>query len=409
MEKQTLWTKNFCLLTFASILGAVGGIAGGYAMGFLVYDETGSTLATGLLVAIRVIPQFLLPILIAPWMDRLPRKPFLVYGDFLAGILYALCGLYLSKYPFSYIGYLVFSLVLSSIGAMDSLAYSSIYPQVIPKGFEEKGYSFSGMLYPVMSVLIMPAAALLMDTIGTANVLLIQSVLSIVAAILENAISIAPDKQETRKIQTISQWYHDLLDGFRYIKGERGLLSIYAYMAVTNGAATGYGPVLTAFFRTAPGYTAMMYSLFSVAEFTGRTLGGIIHYHVKIPEKKRFGFAFVVYQVYEWLDAILLWIPYPLMLVNRGICGFLGINSATLREAAVQRYIPDEYRARVNAFQEATISAVGSVLAVAVGSLGEVLGNRGALTVTALFCILFCWLTIWRNRAEVNKVYEATK
>lgn len=409
MEKQTLWTKNFCLLTFASILGAVGGIAGGYAMGFLVYDETGSTLATGLLVAIRVIPQFLLPILIAPWMDRLPRKPFLVYGDFLAGILYALCGLYLSKYPFSYIGYLVFSLVLSSIGAMDSLAYSSIYPQVIPKGFEEKGYSFSGMLYPVMSVLIMPAAALLMDTIGTANVLLIQSVLSIVAAILENAIPIAPDKQETRKIQTISQWYHDLLDGFRYIKGERGLLSIYAYMAVTNGAATGYGPVLTAFFRTAPGYTAMMYSLFSVAEFTGRTLGGIIHYHVKIPEKKRFGFAFVVYQVYEWLDAILLWIPYPLMLVNRGICGFLGINSATLREAAVQRYIPDEYRARVNAFQEATISAVGSVLAVAVGSLGEVLGNRGALTVTALFCILFCWLTIWRNRAEVNKVYEATK
>ena len=409
MEKQTLWTKNFCLLTFASILGAVGGIAGGYAMGFLVYDETGSTLATGLLVAIRVIPQFLLPILIAPWMDRLPRKPFLVYGDFLAGILYALCGLYLRKYPFSYIGYLVFSLVLSSIGAMDSLAYSSIYPQVIPKGFEEKGYSFSGMLYPVMSVLIMPAAALLMDTIGTANVLLIQSVLSIVAAILENAISIAPDKQETRKIQTISQWYHDLLDGFRYIKGERGLLSIYAYMAVTNGAATGYGPVLTAFFRTAPGYTAMMYSLFSVAEFTGRTLGGIIHYHVKIPEKKRFGFAFVVYQVYEWLDAILLWIPYPLMLVNRGICGFLGINSATLREAAVQRYIPDEYRARVNAFQEATINAARSILAVAVGSLGEVLGNRGALTVTALFCILFCWLTIWRNRAEVNKVYEATK
>lgn len=409
MEKQTLWTKNFCLLTFASILGAVGGIAGGYAMGFLVYDETGSTLATGLLVAIRVIPQFLLPILIAPWMDRLPRTPFLVYGDFLAGILYALCGLYLRKYPFSYIGYLVFSLVLSSIGAMDSLAYSSIYPQVIPKGFEEKGYSISGMLYPVMSVLIMPVAALLMDTIGTANVLLIQSVLSIVAAILENAISIAPDKQETRKIQTVSQWYHDLLDGFRYIKGERGLLSIYAYMAVTNGAATGYGPVLTAFFRTAPGYTAMMYSLFSVAEFTGRTLGGIIHYHVKIPEKKRFGFAFVVYQVYEWLDAILLWIPYPLMLVNRGICGFLGINSATLREVAVQRYIPDEYRARVNAFQEATINAARSILAVAVGSLGEVLGNRGALTVTALFCILFCWLTIWRNRAEVNKVYEATK
>ena len=47
MKKATLWTKNFSLLIFASVLGAAGGIAGSYAMSFLVFDETGSTLATG--------------------------------------------------------------------------------------------------------------------------------------------------------------------------------------------------------------------------------------------------------------------------------------------------------------------------------------------------------------------------
>lgn len=31
---------------------------------------------------------------------------------------------------------------------------------------------------------------------------------------------------------------------------------------------------------------------------------------------------------------------YPLMLVNRAICGFLGSNSTILRSSAVQRYIP---------------------------------------------------------------------
>ena len=36
------------------------------------------------------------------------------------------------------------------------------------------------------------------------------------------------------------------------------------------------------------------------------------------------------------MDMCLLWLPYPLMLVNRAICGFLGSNSAILRSSAVQ-------------------------------------------------------------------------
>ena len=46
--KNRLWTRNFTLLIAASGLGAVGGIAGGFAMSFLVFDETGSTLASAL-------------------------------------------------------------------------------------------------------------------------------------------------------------------------------------------------------------------------------------------------------------------------------------------------------------------------------------------------------------------------
>ena len=50
--KKTLWTKNFMLVTVASSLGAIGGIAGGFALSFLVFDETGSTLASALILAI---------------------------------------------------------------------------------------------------------------------------------------------------------------------------------------------------------------------------------------------------------------------------------------------------------------------------------------------------------------------
>lgn len=409
MKKPTLWTKNYTLLILATIMGATGGIAGSYAMSFLVYDETGSTLAAGLLIALQVVPQFLLPILIAPWMDRLPRKPFLVLGDLIAGVLYGLAGIYLHSCAFSYVGYMGFSLVLACISAVDSLAYNSIFPKLIAKGFEEKGYTVSGMLYPVLNVLIMPAAALLMEWIGAANILLVQAGLSIMAGIVENGIKIEETSRKDNEKVGISLWWQDFKDGFRYLKGEKGLLNIYAYMAVTNGAAMGCSPILIAFFRTAPGFTAVMYSFFSVAEFLGRSIGGLLHYHIEIPKRKRFGFAFLVYQIYEAMDMLLLWLPYPLMLINRGICGFLGINSATMRVASVQSYIPEGYRARVNAFENAVVSAAGSVLALAVGALGEVLEYKMTLTVTAAVCMAASWLTIWRDRKAVKAVYDPKK
>lgn len=114
-----LWNCNFTLLIAATGLGAIGGIAGGFAMSFLVFDETGSTMASALVLAAQLIPGFLLPLVIAPWMDRMPRKPFLVGGDVLNGIMYLLLGLYLLRGTFSYVGYLAFSLVLATLSSFD--------------------------------------------------------------------------------------------------------------------------------------------------------------------------------------------------------------------------------------------------------------------------------------------------
>ena len=97
-----LWNRNFTLLMAATLMGAMGGIAGGFALSFLVFDETGSTLASALILAIQLVPFFVLPLFLAPVMDRLPRNPFLVAGELIDGVLYALMGLYLLKYEFSY-------------------------------------------------------------------------------------------------------------------------------------------------------------------------------------------------------------------------------------------------------------------------------------------------------------------
>lgn len=404
--KQTLWTRNYTRLIIATILGSAGGIAGGFALSFLVFDETGSTLAAALILAIQIIPGFIIPLVASPIMDRLPRKPFLVGGDAINGVLYILGGLYLLNLPFSYVGYLAFSLVLNSLQTFDSLAYDSIYPNVIPEGMEQKGYTVSGMLYPVLQVIMMPVAALLLEWLGVARILILQGGLSMAAALVESGIKIKEENRLTAEKFSFRLWYRDIREAADYLSKEKGIMSIYSYMAVTNGMAGGYSPLLVAFFRTMPGFTTAMYSFFSVAEFTGRTLGGILHYNIKIPEKKRYGFALMVYQFYEAMDMCLLWLPYPLMLVNRALCGFLGINSATMRQTAVQKYIPDHMRARLNAFQSVMTLGATAVLTLIVGALGEIISYRMCITISAFITLVVCWLTILRNRKHVRRVYE---
>lgn len=406
MNTVKLWTRNFRLVILASAMGTLGSIAGGFALAFLVFDETGSTLASALIVAIQLIPYLLLPVLIAPFMDRVPRKSFLVAGDAANAVLLAGMGIWLLFFQFSYVGYLAVSLLLSCLGAVDELAFTSIYPELIPEGAEQKGYAVSSMLYPVLKVVMTPLAAVLLDAIGVAWILIAQSGLSLAAAITESYIRLDETERKQRTPYSLGAWIEDIQEAVQYLKKERGLRSIYEYMAVTNGVANGFSPILVAFFRTFPGFTAAMYSAFSVVEFAGRTIGSTIQYRVKIPEEKRYGFTFFVYQFYEAMDMCLLWLPYPLMLVNRGICGFLGSNSAILRETTVQRYIPERLRSRINAFNGVLLTVGSSVFSLLMGFLGEILDYRWCVTAGGAAAMLASWLLIWGRRGDVRKVYE---
>ena len=97
------------------------------------------------------------------------------------------------------------------------------------------------------------------------------------------------------------------------------------------------------------------------------------------------------------------------MLANRAVCGFLGSNSAIVRNAAVQRSIPENLRSRVNAFNNVLITAGASIFSLLMGLLGEVLDYRWCLTAGGALAMLASWLLIWGRRKDVRKVYEQSR
>ena len=403
--KKTLWTKNFTIITLGTVISAIGGVAMGFALSFVVFDNTGSTLMMALFAAASSLPGILLPVLLSPYLDNFRRKPVIVGLDYLSAVIYLLFGLYLLKHEFNLPLYLLFSLLCGSIGSVYNLAYDSLYPNLIPEGFAQKGYTVSGMLYPTVTMVMTPVASILYTRLGLGVLCLGEGLLLAAAASVETQIKVEEHTKPGGKF-SFGDYLGDFKEGFRYLKKEKGLLRIYGYMPITQGISQATEPLIRAWFRTAPGLNLTMYALFTTAEFIGRTAGGLIHYKVEIPPEKRFSLAYLVYVTYNIMDTVLLWLGFPLMLVNRGICGFLGINSATLRASSVQNYLPDNMRAKVNAVFNMLYALVPTILTLVVGALGEVMDYRLCVTLVSAAGLLPCYLIMWRGREDVKRVYN---
>lgn len=403
--KNTLWTKNFTIITLGTVISAIGGVAMGFALSFVVFDNTGSTLMMALFAAASSLPGIILPVLLSPYLDNFRRKPVIVGLDYLSAVIYLLFGLYLLKHSFSLPLYLLFSLACGSIGSVYNLAYESLYPNLIPEGFAQRGYTVSGMLYPTVTMVMTPVASILYTRLGLGVLCIGEGLLLAAAASVETQIKVEEHTKPGGKF-SFSDYIGDFKEGFRYLKKEKGLLRIYGYMPITQGISQATEPLIRAWFRTAPGLNLTMYALFTTAEFIGRTIGGLVHYKFEIPPEKRFSLAYLVYVTYNIMDTVLLWLGFPLMLINRGICGFLGINSATLRASSVQNYLPDNMRAKVNAVFNMLYALVPTLLTLAVGALGEMMDYRLCVTLVSAAGLLPCYLIMWRGREDVKKVYN---
>lgn len=400
-----LWNQNFILVTIATALGSLGAIASSFALSYLVYDETKSTLASALVICIQLIPYIILPLTISPIMDRMERKKFLVLGDVCNGIAFFLLAIYLLKFKFSYATYLFISLILASISSIDELAYTSFYPLLIPEGQSEKGYAISTMLFPILKVVMMPISAILLKYLGIPSLLLIQAACSFLAAIIENQISYTETSSLKEEHYSIKKWIEDLVEGYNYLKNEKGLFYTFSYSAITNALSIGYAPILIAFFSSTAGFDLTMYSFFSVAEFIGRTFASATQYKLTIPDEKKYWIVVGANTLYQILDCVLLFMAYPFMLINRAICGFIGTNSAIIRTSSVQKYIPDHLRSRVNAFSNIMMDAGSSLFSLWMGYLGDYVDYRYCLVVAGGVSLVALFIFLVIPRKDVEKVY----
>jgi len=405
---KRLWTRNFTILTLGSIVSAFGNAAAGIAFGILIYTRTGSPLTLALFTVANIVPRLLTNIVAGPFVDRHSRAKIIVSLDYLVGGLFTVVGLILWT---GYFDVLVFTAVAMVFGIIDTIyqiAFMSLYPDVITPGNHAKAYSISSLIWPISAAAMAPVAAYFIENFarGISYLMLFNAATFFVTATIELWIKV--DENLNRQTVQKGKFVADLKQGIAYYKRERGILGIALLFMAFSFVYASHDLLKMPFFASHPTYTIQHFSFLISASSIGRVIGGIVHYLVKYPAKKKLLIAVSVYFTVEIGSATMLFQPYFLMVATSFLIGLLSVTSFNIRMTATQTYIPADMRGRVNSVQALTWN-VGAILgAVLTGLLAEYSGIEYRLILVFVSAVSLSAIFLFpiRKRAEFAKIYN---
>lgn len=408
---KPLWTHDFTIITLGSVVSMLGNSMSGFAMSLMILDYTKSTMLYALYLVAFTAPQLIMPIFSGAILDRFSRKKMIYTLDFVSAGLYAVVAVLLGSGWFSFPIFAIYVFILGSIQSIYYVAYESFYPLLISEGNYSKAYSIASVL-ETLSALMIPVATFTYNKVGIAPLLGINAVCFLIAAIMETRIRADEKYLETQKEtrdeskSTARQMLTDIREGMRYLIGEKGLLAIAVYFTFSS-LSDGVSSVITLpYFKDAFENGEYIYMIVWSGALIGRALGGLIHYKLKLPVKRKYAIALIVYMATSLLEGWYLYLPLPVMFAMCFCAGILGVTSYTIRISATQSYVPDERKGRFNgAFNMLnTVGGLGGELLA--GMLTVVMPQRTVLTVFLMINFAAAIVFVGGNRKHIEPIYN---
>ena len=411
---QKLWTRDFTILTIGTAVSLLGNTVSGFAVGLLVLDYTGSTFLYALFLAGYYLPKIFAPLLAGPYLDRISRKKVIYRLDFLSSFLYLALFLLLFRGWFHYTAFLLGVLIIGTVDGVYTVAYDSLYPNLVSPGNFSKAYSVSSILYPLAAFMV-PVASVVYNALGSAAPLfLFNAVTFFTAACFERSIGYQETHMDAAAGGFSAKRYaRDFREGLDYLKREPGLMAVTAYFFVTMAMGSSLDTLALPFFKNHPALfssvpinVVTLYTVVSTCGVLGRLIGGWVHYRFAYPPEKKFAIAVTVYIVTTILQAGQLYLPILPMMLCAFTVGILSVTSYSIRLSSTQAYVPDDKRARFNGVFQ-MFSCGGQILGIlSCGALTELFPERSIVVGMMGVNMVAIFLTVYRRREDVKTVYN---
>jgi MFS family permease len=365
--------RDFRLLFVGRTVWALGEQMLNAAIGWEIYERTGSAFAIGLVGLVQVLPVIVLALPAGHIADRVNRKKLVIVMQ----VLLALCGLGLAWISFTQGSLVLFYLILLLTGigaALHGPASSTLVPASVDPEHYGSAATWASSSWQIASMVGPALAGWLIALFAGAGYIYLFNALGCATFIV---LLLLMRERPLARIST-PMTRESLTAGVRFIFNTRDVLGAMTLdmFAVLFGSATAMLPVYAkdilhvgpdgfGLLRAAPSIGAMMMAIFIASRPPFRNAGRAMLLAVA-----GFGVATIVFGLSTsfLLSFAMLW-----------LLGALDNISVVVRQTLLLVRVPDEMRGRISAISSVFIGSSNEIGSFESGVVASILGPVGAV------------------------------
>ena len=385
--KQKLWNRDFVLLLQGNIVSTIGDLMYSVAIGYWVYQQTGSSALMGIMSAISMFVTMCLSPFSGSIVDKCNRKWVMVGMDAMQGFLMLGVGLLAYWDKLNIPGVLLAAFLAAMGSVFYAPAVSTLMIDIIPHDDMTRGQSIFSGSNALINMVGTAFSGVMVAFLGVPLIVILNGLSNLYSAASELFIHVPRTVQQGTRVSFRSV-LRDSGEAVRTIFSDRFLRLFVPFALILN--LLGAGPLtLVLPFCMEKGFTVDMYGYLMSVWTAGSLICVLLLGVVKLKPKTRFwvqavGFASsVVFFGLTYLSKQFVTMCIMAFLASVSNCAGNTIFSASLMLA-----LPEENRGAIFGFIQSASVGGTALSAVIYGVLGDILPLYLVFTVGNLLSLV---------------------
>ena len=370
--KKKLWNKDFVLLLQGNAVSTIGDLMYSVAIGYWVYEQTGSSGLMGMMSAISMLVTMFLSPFSGSIVDKCNRKWVLVGTDIMQGMIMLGIGLlaYLDKLN---IFGVLFAAFLAALGSVFyAPAASTLMIDIIPHDDMTRGQSIFSGSNSLINMVGTAFSGVLVAFFGVPLIVIINGLSNLYSAVSELFIHVPKTVQQGAQV-SVKSLLRDSKEALRVILSDKFLRLFVPCALLLNLLAAGPLTLILPFCME-KGFTVDMYGYLMTIWAAGFLICVLVLGVVKLKPRMRFwvlAVGFISSVLFFCLAYISKqFIPLCIMAF---LASFANCAGNTIFNASLMLALPEENRGAILGFIQSASVGGTALSAVIYGVLGDVL------------------------------------
>ena len=386
MHKK-LWNKDFILLLQGNAVSTIGDLMYSVAIGYWVYEKTGSSGLMGIMSAISMFVTMFVSPFSGSIIDKSNRKWVLVGVDVLQGVIMLTMGVLAWMDKLNVPGVLLAALLAAFGSVFYNPAASTLMLDIIPRDDMVRGQSIFSGVNGLIQLVGTAFSGVMVAFFGVPLIVVINGASNLYSAFSELFIRVPRTLRQGEAV-TVKGLMKDFGGAVREIFRSKALALFVPCALILN--LLGAGPLaLVLPFCMEKGFTVDMYG-YLMAVWTASALVCVLLLGiVKLSPKVRYWVMAVSFiSSVAFFGLTYLAESFVFMCVAAALASFVNCAGNTIFNAALMLALPEDNRGAILGFIQAASTGGTALSAVIYGVLGDMIPLYLVFTVGNLISLM---------------------